>query len=113
MFASTLAFGFDQVPEGIHCNFGVSLSYFMYGQPWMLPVTLLDLINLLMIDGAVGCLLASLQDNLHDIIAFLVHVHSQKLMQKCSFIHQYGRPFYYICITLLTGIIRDKMNYLI
>ncbi|KAL5656551.1 hypothetical protein ACJX0J_035870 [Zea mays] len=26
MFASTLDFGFDQVPKGIHCNFGVSLS---------------------------------------------------------------------------------------
>jgi hypothetical protein len=28
MFASTLAFGFDQVLEGIHCNFGVSLSVY-------------------------------------------------------------------------------------
>jgi hypothetical protein len=28
MFASTLAFVFDQVPKGIHCNFGVSLSVY-------------------------------------------------------------------------------------
>jgi hypothetical protein len=28
MFASTLAFVFDQVPKGIHCNFCVSLSVY-------------------------------------------------------------------------------------
>ncbi|KAL5664964.1 hypothetical protein ACJX0J_025072, partial [Zea mays] len=72
MFASTLAFGFDQVRKGIHCKFGVSLSHCLWFKDTAFQWFIANFI-LLPQSKKIMHMILFYYTGLHDIIAFLVH----------------------------------------